>query len=63
MNYQDELRKRCEKFRAELKLPISSFVANVGIERSTYSKWQKHIFDLADHRCDKIDAYLKRFGF
>lgn len=60
---QNLLRERTQTFLSELHLPVTKFVANVGIARTTYYRWQKGDFDFGEQRAAQIDSYLKRYGF
>lgn len=60
---QDALRRRTSKFISELNLPISRFAKCIGFDRTSYYKWMKCDFDLGEIKAEKIDEFLKRFGF
>lgn len=58
-----ELKKRCKKFIDELGVKTAKFADNVGIGRSTYYKWLKDDIEISPNIENKIDAYLKKFGY
>lgn len=60
---QDALRERVQTFLGELNLPISKFVKNIDIARSSYYRWVVGDFDFSEARAEQIDVYLKRYGF
>lgn len=60
---QNLLRERTQTFLSELHLPVTKFVANVGIARTTFYRWMAKDFDFSEARAEQIDVYLKRYGF
>lgn len=63
MTNQDILRNRVQTFLGELNLPVSKFVKNINIARTTYYRWISEDFDFGEQRAAQIDSYLKRYGF
>lgn len=57
------LKERCKKFIDELGVQVAKFADNCGIGRSTYYQWQKGDIELSDKSLNKIDDYLKKYGF
>ena len=60
---QNMLRERVQRFRSELKLPVSKFAAAIGFERSIYYRWIKNEFDFGEVKAKRIDEFLRRYGF
>ena len=63
MTNQDLLRERVQKFLNELNLPVSKFVKNIDIARTTDYRGIAKDFDLGEQRATQIDRYLARYGF
>lgn len=63
MTNQDLLRQRVQKFLNELNLPVSKFVKNIDIARTTYYRWIAKDFDFSEVRATQIDSYLSKYGF
>lgn len=63
MTNQDTLRERVKTFLGELNLPVSKFVKNIDIARTTYYRWQNRDFDFGEQRAEQIDNYLRKYGF
>lgn len=57
------LKERCKKFIDELGVQVTKFADNCGIGRSTYYQWQNGKIELSDYSLNKIDSYLKKYGF
>lgn len=60
---QNMLRERVQRFRSELKLPVSKFAAAIGFERSIYYRWIKSEFDFGEAKAKRIDEFLRKYGF
>lgn len=60
---QNLLRERVKTFKDELNLPISKFAKAIGFERSIYYKWIKGDFNFGAIKAQRIDEYLRRYGF
>ena len=63
MTYQDLLRQRVQNFLGELNLPVSKFVKNIDVARTTYYRWIAKDFDFGEARAEQIDRYLSKYGF
>ena len=60
---QEELKKRARRFTEELQVPISRFANKVGFDRSSYYRWLKGENVFSEAKLNKIDNYLKKYGF
>lgn len=58
-----ELEKRITKFMAELGIPMTAFCKNIGMSTSTIRKWKKGQVQLSEIRLQRIDEYLRKYGF
>lgn len=58
-----ELEKRITKFMTELGIPMTAFCKNIGMSTSTIRKWKKGQVQLSETRLQRIDEYLRKYGF
>ena len=58
-----ELKERCRKFIDELGVKATKFADNAGIGRSTYYKWLNDKIEISNNLENRIDEYLKKYGF
>ena len=59
----DELKERCNKMISELGITKTNFCKNIGIVYITYYDWLRDKLDLSDATKERIDRYLKKYGF
>ena len=57
------LEKRCKQMIEELGIPVTAFCRNVNISASAYYAWHRGTIDLSAATLDRIDEYLKKYGF
>lgn len=60
---QDILRRRTKRFLYELQIPVTKFAAKIGFSRELYYRWQKEDFNFSAEKAQKINEYLKQYGF
>lgn len=58
-----ELENRITKFMTELGIPMTAFCRNIGMSTSTIRKWKKGQVQLSDAKLQRIDEYLRKYGF
>lgn len=58
-----ELKDRCTNFLDELRLPVTRFCISVGISKTAFYTWRRGELVLSQKTFDRIDAYLRRYGF
>ena len=47
----------------ELSIPVTAFCRKVNISASAYYAWHRGTIDLSAATLDRIDKYLKKYGF
>ena len=57
------LEKRCNQMIEELGIPVTAFCRKVNISASAYYAWHRGTIDLSATTLDRIDKYLKKYGF
>lgn len=58
-----ELIERCENFLSELGTPVTFFSKKVGLSPQSLYSWRKGKLSLSEASLDRIDQYLRKYGF
>ena len=59
----DELKERCKRFLEEFCTPVTQFCKKVQISSSGYYAWRNGQLVLSEGTLERIDSYLKQYGF
>jgi len=57
------LQERCKKFMDELGIPVTSFCRRIDLSLSGYYGWKTGEIKLSQATLERIDSYLKHYGF
>lgn len=57
------LQQRCKKMISELGIRVVTFCQNAGIGHSTYYMWLNNQITISEKLQNRIDSYLKKYGF
>lgn len=57
------IKERTLTFMDEVGVPVSAFAKNVGLSASTLYKWRLDLIEISSPALQRIDDYLKRFGY
>ncbi len=57
------LPERCEKFIAELSVPVTKFCQKINLSRTCFYYWKDGKINLSTSTLNRIDEYLKQYGF
>ena len=60
---QERIKRRTIAYLEATGSPKTVFARKVGIARESLYSWLKGYFNFGDIRLDKIDAFLRQFGF
>ncbi len=58
-----ELLERCERFMAEFGIPRTKFCERINVAVSTWHAWKSGRLKLSRKTEERIDAYLRQYGF
>ena len=58
-----DLKERCKRFTTELNVKVTLFCDAAGIGRTTYYKWMNDEIVISQKIQDRVDSYLKQYGF
>ena len=59
----EDLKERTHRFIDELGVIVAKFARNVGIGHSTLYRWWSGDIELSERLENKIDEYLRRYGY
>lgn len=57
------LPERCKNFLNELGVPITKFCLNIKLSRTSLYEWLNGKINLTESTLNRIDEYLKKYGF
>ncbi len=57
------LAERCKNFLNELGVPTTQFCKNIKLSRTSLYDWMNGKINLSASTLDRIDEYLKKYGF
>ena len=57
------LKERCQRMITELGIRVVTFCRNAGIGHSTYYLWLADNINISENLQNRIDSYLKKYGF
>ncbi len=59
----NDLKERCERFIAELGVSVTKFCERIQLSPGGYYAWRNGQLKLSDGTLERIDGYLKQYGF